>query len=277
MEHSNIDTFATVSGQDLWDAADLLEERARQGASVAQLTDMEKNMGIRHTPGGFLLSPSCRRWGVHGALSVYDILHCFYNNGIVGFEVKLLTEKLNGLGLSRAELRERLGNVELESYRREGLGSLLRTLTDAFFASTWKADGSSQEALLPLLHLFLVLQDPGTVAEAAAEVACFLLLCQRCYVLSQVQSRHEQCLLPLLQEAQARHHHAFLECYGSHKPKHHYALHQTRIWFASYKVIVSSQDKYISTFTSLRHESQDSLLHTASPVTRRRQSENIRS
>ncbi|CAE7421818.1 unnamed protein product [Symbiodinium natans] len=224
----DIRVFEQTSNAQVWHAVDELR-RQQPLLSAAAFAELEKNLGFRWEPHGVLASPALRAH-LPPRNCIYDVLHNFFCGGIVSEEVALFTGRLESRGLRRTDLRGMLQNAQILS-RHEGssLHGLLRNLSTPFFAAkNWKAQGSTQRALLPLLH-FWCCTYTGPVKEALAqEFACFELLCRRVAVLVQLQFCQQEWLLQDLMRLQAQHHDKFLATYGHSacKPKHHYALHQ---------------------------------------------------
>ena len=205
--------------------ADFLANNRHLPASRRE--EMEKNTGVKDLERGLLQSQQLRRWA-QPSKTIFDVLHCFYSNGIVSLEIKLCTDRLASSGCSRQNISDWFLDLGLEKYHDSGSKLDVRCLTRSFFGDVWKADGSTQLSFMPLWHYFAIVYR-GQAAEACAdELRCLQLLGCRTSLLEMLRWTKQEDLLPQLNEQQCLHHNCFCRVYGRERarPKHHYSLKQ---------------------------------------------------
>ena len=188
--------------------------------------ELEKNTGVKDLQRGVLQSRELREW-LRPSATTFDVLHCFYSNGIVSLEVKLFLDRLANSGCSRERIQDWFQDQSLESYRNDSKKLDVRCLGRAFFGDVWKADASTQLSFMPLWQYFAVQYRDDGAQDCAQELRCLESLGCRTTLLEMLRWTKQAHLLQHLEAAQRNHHRLFCEVYpGLVRPKHHYSLKQ---------------------------------------------------
>ena len=73
-------------------------------AEKKHFAELEKNLGLTYNADGLLAEPTLRDF-VFPSMTQYDVLHTYFNNGIVSVEVGLFLQRLaeNGIPVVEAQ------------------------------------------------------------------------------------------------------------------------------------------------------------------------------
>ena len=225
IKETNILSFTALTDQDAWECVDFLKDRSST-VGKGKFEDLQSNCGFTFNVHGLLHDVPLRQY-VRPSATCFDVLHTYFSNGICAVETFLFKEIIEQENFSLVDA------CELSCQSTHGTkASMRRTLTEPFFGKgTWKASGSAQLNVLPLLHFWLV----ATIRNTAKwNVACesYKLLLERIYCLLMLTFTKTNQWCDLLEEKQRLHFEAFQKAYSqTHiKPKHHYAMHVTGQW-----------------------------------------------
>ena len=228
LSEPNIRQLSPFTDASFWKAVDHLDEII--GASTKKaFAEMEKNLGITYNPDGLAVAKSLRS-SICPSMTLFDVLHTYFNGGIVSVEVGLFLSHLSKVGIDRKNVAAALLAPSLSS-SVEGYKNRSRLLGDNYFTegNCWRASGSEQMDAMPLFHYWLqtdLLSSRPDLREAAW-VKSFQQLCERCYFLHMLMRTNHDQFVELLERKQSSHHACFANAYGeaSMKPKHHFSLH----------------------------------------------------
>lgn len=208
----------------IWEAIDFL---ATQKPVLAQqnFADLERNLGWNYTPASLQSNPSPRQCLPPSAF-LFDALHCYFSQGILGCEVTLLLNVLKGEGFTVETLQQEVHRAAsfFESLRAPNCSALS---SKYFTTETWKANASSQMGLWPLIHYVLRVKLPAeTTTRLRNHLLCFNLLCEELTHFEVLKHGNADTALAVLERIQAWRQKLFCATYGldSMKPKHHYRL-----------------------------------------------------
>ena len=163
--HSRIDDIVQNSDEDIWQALDFLISQAER-LSKGRYEELEKNVGWTASKSNVqtdpslraILPPSCFR---------FDPFHCYFSQGILAVEVKLLVTQLAQQGYDLKSLKQDI--LEASKKFKSLHAVCVISLADRYFSeSTWKANGATQIALWPLMHYVLITRLTKEVREALA-------------------------------------------------------------------------------------------------------------
>ena len=225
IQETDISSFTALKDTDAWECVDFLKDRSST-LGKGKFEDLQSNCGFAFNVHGLLHHLPLRQY-VRPTATCFDVLHTHFSNGICAVETFLFKEIIEQEGFSL------LDACELSCQSTHGTkASMRRSLTEPFFGKgTWKASGSAQLNVLPLIHFWLV----ATIQNTGKwNVACesYKLLLERIYCLLMLTFTKTSQWCILLEEKQRLHFEAFQRAYSpTHiKPKHHYAMHVAGHW-----------------------------------------------
>ena len=230
---SQINSCFLVTDDEVWEAHDHLAS-IHGIVTKKQFENMQSNLGINYNAVGLLSDASLRQW-VFPTTACYDVLHCFFSNGLVAVEFGLFLKLLRDNGLELDRLQAQL-QFDCSSQHPLNPATRSKLLSIPFFSEkyVWKASGSEILNMLPLLHYWYILfvKDTDIAVSCAAACKCFERLCERIFFLAKLMATNHKAFCDLLENKQQEHHACFSTTYGfgAMKPKHHYALHIPRQW-----------------------------------------------
>ena len=232
ISHCSISDFIPLRDRDAFEAVDELEAKHGTGTKK-EFEELQKNLGFKYNPKGLLADAELRPL-VRPAMACFDVLHCFHTGGIVACEISLFRAALIRCRLD-PEILQRAVGIDFCSSRSTPSGRK-KVLSPAYFGGIngWKANGSDQLNVLPLLHAWLLLEVCGKEIWKKMPMECssLLLLMERLYALQMLCFTNEVNFCILLEDKQKEHFKAYLKAYNVRnvKPKHHYALHVPGQW-----------------------------------------------
>ena len=112
-------------------------------------------MGITYNPDGLAVAKSLRS-SFFPSMTLFDVLHTYFNGGIVSVEVGLFLSHLSKVGIDQKNVAAALLAPSLSS-SVEGYKNRSRLLGNGYFTegNCWRAAGSEQMDAMPLFHYWL--------------------------------------------------------------------------------------------------------------------------
>lgn len=223
----NITEFEAMTDADAWEAVDHLDAQQNR-MSKGKFEELQKNIGMTFNPLGVLTDANLRDIvGVSQAM--YDSLHCYWiAGGISSVEVPLFANHITEHGFSLSDLQQAV-SIPVRSRYHTAPAQRARVVSENYLngVNGWKASGSEQMDVLPLLHAWAVLSLKPTIDSWPPACQSFLALCERLYLLLQLERSGKQYFRILLEQKQAEHFALFVSAHGRDKvrPKHHFSLH----------------------------------------------------
>lgn len=228
LSEPNIRAFTSFSDESFWKAVDHLSDFL--GASTKKaFAEREKNLGITFNPHGLAAASSLRDM-MFPSMTLFDVLHTYFNGGIVSVEVGLFLTHVEKVGIAKTDVAAALLAPSLSSLAT-GYKNRSRLLDDGYFTEgkCWRAAGSEQMDAMPLFHYWLEIELLPLHPDLRLSdwVKSFQQLCERCYCLHMLMRTEKNQFLKLLETKQRSHHACFTKAYGeaAMKPKHHFSLH----------------------------------------------------
>lgn len=229
ISHATIQDFQRTTDDDVWSAVDHL--LAQHGIlSKAAFLELQTNIGYTYNPTGLLYDQTLRN-DIRPSSCCFDMLHCVWAvGGICAIETQYLVETLREENISWEALQSSM-KMSVQSLHDTKPSARAKVLSEAHFNGTsgWKASGSEQMSVLPLLHFYLIthLLSSDLAARLEPKFDSFRLLCERLYYMTVLEKTGDPSFATLLKRAQEIHMVAYVKAYGREKtrPKHHYALH----------------------------------------------------
>ena len=168
-----------VTDKDVFEVVDLLQEQSLR-VSRSRLSEMETSLGWSAVPDG-LLCDKVHRSIAPPSIFCYDPMHVFWVHGLFSLHTMWLLSSLRRLGWERNAVIDSLLDLNGKIQGRQKLTSsqIRRSLQPEFFNDGgWKANASTQVAIVPLLHFWAMFMVPPPAGHAeAVEFRCFSLLC----------------------------------------------------------------------------------------------------
>ena len=223
LEHATLNDVVRSSDTDIWQALEVLAEKKTQ-MSKGTFAELEKNMGWNHVSNSFLLDHALRNMLPPNRF-LFDPLHVYYSQGILGIEVKLLLDHFTS---SERKLLVDTVHRVARSFSSRKKPNLLALECKYFSEEQWKANASTQLGLWPLLHFALETEMPKeTLENLGASLQSFRLLCEDLKFVLLLKHANLECVLETWRGIQSRHMQAFVLAYGPDalRPKHHFRLH----------------------------------------------------
>ena len=233
LDCSQIDCCQFVTNEEVWEAHDHLQSIYRN-VPKKTFESMQSNLGLNYNSIGVLADVTLRNW-VFPTSACYDVLHCFFSNGLVAVECGLFLKLLQDHGLEKERIQSQIG-FSCCSLHEMNVAQRRKLLSDPYFSerNVWKAAGSEILGMLPLLHYWYIFFLRGTEVANSCSAACqcFESLCERIFSLVKLLATNNNRFCDLLEVKQQKHHSNFSKLYGCEamKPKHHYALHIPKQW-----------------------------------------------
>lgn len=223
----NIRDFEAMTDADAWESVDHLDAQKNR-MSKSRFEELQKNIGMTFNPLGVLADENLREIvGISQAM--FDSLHCYWiAGGICSVEVPLFANHVAEHGFSISDLQEAV-SIPVRSRYHTPPTQRARVISENYLNGNngWKASGSEQMDILPLLHAWVVLSLKARLDSWPTACQSFLALCERLYLLLQVERSGQPNFRILLEQKQAEHFACFLSAHGRDKvrPKHHFSLH----------------------------------------------------
>lgn len=209
----------------IWEAIDLL---ATQKPVLTQqnFAEMERNIGWTYTPTSLQSNPNLRQC-LPPSTFLFDALHCYFSQGILGCEVTLLLTFLKDEDFTLEILQQEVRRAAsfFQSLHRPNCAALAPKY---FTNEAWKANASTQIGLWPLIHYVLhVKLSAEQDIRLHDPLQSFNLLCEELKHIQILKHGNVGTALDVLERIQAKHQTMFCKTYGldAMKPKHHFRLH----------------------------------------------------
>ena len=214
----NLANIDRNSDYDIWEMADVLQERAHAGSAYAHL---QKAYGLKYNPRGLLYNVRLR--DVHRPTKHYirDWMHIIVSGGVANTHMACLNTELRSHGLPTNVLQR----FSMECVLPRQYGKVCESWTDAKRWSDFdfSSFASTILSLVPIVCAFLIdYIRPRHIVDRHIE--CFQLLAN---IIGLLSSKFAVQHLDLLEELINRHHELFVELYPPQavKPKWHHMLH----------------------------------------------------
>lgn len=223
--HPSLAGLHQSTDEDIWELLSYLEEQ-QPNVSKQRFAELQRSIGWTLAPGNLQLEPNLRT-SLPPSCFLFDPLHCYFSQGILGTEMTLLVGRLKHNNYPLSSLAAAVSDCS------KSFTSLhppnVTALSDRFFSEeTWKANASTQLGLWPLIHWTLQTRLPGHIKEAlSAELSSFHALCEELKHINICKHAGTSRGLATLQSIQEKHMLAFVAAYTEEccKPKHHFRLH----------------------------------------------------
>eukprot|EP00435_Cladocopium_sp_Y103_P040468 s421_g11.t1 len=155
---SDLDEFQPLSDQAAFEAVDHLQNQSVL-LNKTKFNALQTNLGFTFNPHSVLADSETRNI-ITLSKCCFDTLHCFWSNGIVAVEMQLFVSSLQHNNFSLDLLRNAVA-TKVESMRESSPAARKRLFNDGYFTGiSWKASGSEQLHVLPLLHVWILLLNP---------------------------------------------------------------------------------------------------------------------
>ena len=211
------------SDADIWEMIEGLE-RAKAEMTKGAFAELEKNVGWNWVPNSYLLNGALRSM-LPPSRFLFDPLHIYYSQGILGIEVKLLLDQFSAV---QPKTLVEAVHAAAQAFCARKKPNLLALEPKYFSEEQWKANASTQLSLWPLLHFALETSLPDAIrGRIETSLKSFRLLCEDLKFVLLLKHAGLKSALHCWQHVQTRHMEAFVLAHGKDalRPKHHFRLH----------------------------------------------------
>lgn len=225
LHHPTLDDVRGATDVAIWTALDHLQANAST-LTKKHLSEFEKNSGWNLVA----TSVQCQemlRTKVPPSRFLYDPLHCYFSQGILGVELQLMRTHMLAAGVSwdHFETSVRRLGAHFQSLHAPNF----RAIKAQYFSEDhWKANAASQMGLWPLIHVALLHSLSTEQRDRLKDnLASFTALCEELHHIAIIKHSSTLINVPVLKHVQENHMRRFVQCYGANacRPKHHYRLH----------------------------------------------------
>ena len=223
---SDTSRFDHASDTDMFQIADLLE-RSRGTLGIGAFKQLEISTGFNFNPLGLLADKELRPYSRPASSLTWDPMHCLWSNGIVGFEVhNLLQRMVSTTSFTWSDLEMFCkSDWKFPAFCRAKGRSIYEVFNEnrqRACKDNFKAGATELLLALPLLLLFGEL---FLVAKLPREMACLRALCDVAHEAQEAKFGRGD--VGKFASSIQKHFAEFRSVYSddSVKPKHHYTCH----------------------------------------------------
>lgn len=213
------------SDEGIWNILDHLATQC-PAQTKQQFQELERNVGWVHSPLSLQLDPHLRK-ELPPSSFIFDPLHCYFSQGILGYEVKLLLDLLASDGFALDEFAN-LVRRAAKVFQGLHTPNCVALSAKYFGDKQWKANASSQNGLWPLMHFVLHTNMCRFTSPSVIEaLKCFHTLCEELKHIQIMKHTRKVNIVSTLKDIQSKHLQRFAVVHGEKalRPKHHYRLH----------------------------------------------------